>query len=196
MDAMADPGYWMEHFQPRFTEAEPVASEPDPMDMEPEDTPTIRSSDSKEWWSDYYKLARKYLYGNKVEKPDFQKVMPLLLLEANRGNGYACYDLGRMHLMGQGCEEDEEEAQRWFRDALEAFQVVKHQLKRKATCGTGSENATHTATGQSRTMRNPPSGSNRRWTRIIPSQLTPWLDSTSGGRVLNRAMRKPTAFFT
>ena len=64
--------------------------------------------------------------------------------------------------------------------------------RRKDTCGTGSENATHTATGQSRTMRNPPSGSNRRWTRIIPSQLTPWLDSTSGGRVLNRAMRRPT----
>jgi len=71
------------------------------------------------------KLARKYLYGNKDEKPDFQKTMPLLLLEANRGNGYACYDLGRMHLLGQGCEEDEEEAQRWFRDALEAFQTAE-----------------------------------------------------------------------
>ena len=86
---------------------------------------THRYSDSKEWWSDYYKLARKYLYGNKDEKPDFQKAMPLLLLEANRGNGYACYDLGRMHLLGQGCEEDEEEAQRWFRDASEAFQATE-----------------------------------------------------------------------
>lgn len=131
MDAMADPGYWMERFQPRFTESEPIVSEPDPMDTEPEDAPTLRSSNSKEWWTDYYKLARKYLYGNKVEKPDFQKAMPLLLLEANRGNGYACYDLGRMHLLGQSCEEDEEEAQRWFRDALEAFQTAEMAAEKK-----------------------------------------------------------------
>lgn len=57
--------------------------------------------------------------------------MPLLLLEANRGNGYACYDLGRIHLMGQGCEEDEEEAQRWFRDALEAFHVAEASAEKK-----------------------------------------------------------------
>ena len=131
MEAMADPGYWMERFQPRFTESEPVISEPDPVDTEPEDAPTLHSSDSKEWWSDYYKLARKYLYGNKVEKPDFQKAMPLLLLEANRGNGYACYDIGRMHLLGQGCEENEEEAQRWFRDALEAFQTAEMAAEKK-----------------------------------------------------------------
>lgn len=131
LDAMADPSYWMEQFRPRFTEAEPVVSEPDPVDMEPEDTTTIRSSDSKEWWSDYYKLARKYLYGNKVEKPDFQKAMPLLLLEASRGNGYACYDLGRMHLLGQGCKEDEEEAQRWLRDALEAFMTAEQTAEKK-----------------------------------------------------------------
>ena len=131
METIADPGYWMERFQPRFTESEPVISEPDPVDTEPEDAPTLRSSDSKEWWSDYYKLARKYLYGNKDEKPDFQKAMPLLLLEANRGNGYACYDMGRMHLLGQGCEEDEEEAQRWFRDALEAFQRAEIAAEKK-----------------------------------------------------------------
>lgn len=131
METMADPGYWMERFQPRFTESEPVISEPDPVDTDPEDAPTLHSSDSKEWWADYYKLARKYLYGNKDEKPDFQKAMPLLLLEAKRGNGYACYDLGRMHLLGQGCEEDEEEAQRWFRDALETFQRAEIAAEKK-----------------------------------------------------------------
>ena len=125
METIADSGYWMERFQPRFTESEHIVSEPDSLDTYPEEQHPYRSSDSKEWWSDYYKLARKYLYGNKVEKSDFQKAMPLLLLEANRGNGYACYDLGRMHLLGQGCEEDEEEAQRWFRDALEAFQTAE-----------------------------------------------------------------------
>ena len=131
MDAMADPSYWMDRFQPRLTELEPVISEPYPVDTEPEDAPALHSSDSKEWWSEYYKLARKYLYGNKGEKPDFQKAMPLLLLEANRGNGYACYDIGRMHLLGQGYEEDEEEAQRWFRDALEAFQTAEMAAEKK-----------------------------------------------------------------
>lgn len=43
----------------------------------------------------------------------------------------ACYDLGRTHLMGQGCEEDEEEAQRWFRDALEAFHVAEASAEKK-----------------------------------------------------------------
>lgn len=131
METIADPSYWMDRFRPRFTESEPVISEPDPVDTDPEDVSALRSSDSKEWWSDYYKLARNYLYGNKGEKPDFQKAMPLLFLEANRGNGYACYDLGRMHLLGQGCEEDAEEAQRWFRDALEAFQTAEIAAEKK-----------------------------------------------------------------
>ena len=131
METMADPGYWMERFHPRFTESEPVISEPDPVDTEPEDAPTLRSSDSNEWWSDYYKLARKYLYGNKDEKPDFRKAFPLLLLEARRGNGYAAYDIGWMYLLGQGCEKDEEEAQRWFRDALEAFQTAEMAAEKK-----------------------------------------------------------------
>ena len=72
------------------------------------------------------------------------------------------------------------------------FRRRKWLRRRKDTCVTESENATHTDTVQSRTMKNPPSGSGRRWTRITPSQPTPWLDSTSGGRVLNGAMRRPT----
>ena len=131
MDAMADPGYWMEQFRPRFTESEPVVSEPDSLDTDPEEEPPYRSSDSKKWWSDYYKLARRFLYGTKEKKPDFRKAFPLLLLEARRGNGYACYDLGRMYLLGQGCEENEEEAQRWFRDALEAFQTAETFAEKK-----------------------------------------------------------------
>ena len=131
MDAMADPGYWMERFQPRFTESEPIISEPDPVATEPEDAHTLCSSDSEEWWSDYYKLARRFLYGTKEKKPDFRKAFPLLLQEARRGNGYAAYDIGRLYLLGQGCEEDEEEAQRCFRDALEAFQRAEMEAEKK-----------------------------------------------------------------
>lgn len=130
-EAMEDPSYWMERFQPRFIQPEPTIVAPDPMNFEAEELPPYRSSDGKDWWSDYYKLARKFLYGTKEEKPDFRKAMPLLLMEANRGNGYACYDLGRMHLMGLGGEENEEEAQRWFGDALEAFQTAEASAEKK-----------------------------------------------------------------
>ncbi len=131
MEAMEDPNYWMERFQPRFAETEPIVSELDPVELETEELPPYRSYDSKEWWSDYYKLARRLLYGTKEKKPDFRKAFPLLLLEARRGNGYAAYDIGRMYLLGQGCEEDEEEAQRWFRDALEAFQTAEMAAEKK-----------------------------------------------------------------
>ena len=131
MDAMVDPSYWTEQFQPRFTSPEPTVSESEPIEIEPEELPPYRSSDSKEWWSDYYKLARRFRYGTKEEKPDFQKAMTLMLLEANRGNGFACYDIGQMYLLGLGCDPDEEEAQKWFRDALEAFHKVEASAEKK-----------------------------------------------------------------
>jgi TPR repeat protein len=36
-----------------------------------------------------------------------------------------------MYLLGQGCEQDEEEAQRWFMDALEAFQRAEATAQKK-----------------------------------------------------------------
>lgn len=127
---MVDPNYWMEQFRPSFTEKETIIGAPNPVNIEQESTPAVCSSDSKEWWSDTYKQARAYLYGTKEEKPDFSKAMPLLLTEANRGNGYACYDLGQMHQQGLGCEENEEEAQRWFSMALEAFRNAEQTTKK------------------------------------------------------------------
>lgn len=111
-DLLEDPAYWMERFQPESVSASV-------------------STDGRDWWSDSYKSARKFLYGTKEEKPNFQKAMELLLPEANKGNGYACYDLGRMYLQGQGWEENEEEAQRWFRDALEAFRKAEQVAEKK-----------------------------------------------------------------
>ena len=121
----ADPAFWMERipnqqFQPKAPEV-PMED----VDDEPEESPVFRSTSCREWWSDYYKLARRYLNGTKEQKPDGKKALPLLLMEGNRGNGYASYDIGRMYLLGLGCEPDEEEAQRWFRDALEFFLKVE-----------------------------------------------------------------------
>ena len=126
-ELLEDPAYWMEHFQPKVSTPHTVISAGSDL----ENAPSPASSESGDWWSDSYKAGRKYLYGTKEEKPDFQKAMALLLPEANRGNGYACYDVGRMYHLGQGCEANEEEAQWWFRNALEAFQKAEQTEEKK-----------------------------------------------------------------
>ena len=88
-------------------------------------------------------MARKYLYGSKEEKPDFQKAMTLLLLEAHRGNGYACYDLARMYLLGQGVEQSDTEAYSLFYMAAthekQPNAYAQYQLGRMCRDGTGAE---------------------------------------------------------
>ena len=145
LENLGDPDYWLSRFQPRITEPEPE----DSADITPAEEPGSLQFNSQAWWSDYYMLARKYLHGTKDQKPDYEKVMPLLLLEASRGNGFACYDIGRMYLLGLGCDPDEEEAQKWFRDALEAFLAAEQTAKNKGyiryrigkchSCGHGTE---------------------------------------------------------
>lgn len=131
-EQMETPDYWMERFHPRVTDSSQEHVPDASADLNGENAPASRSADSRDWWSDSYKMARRFLYGTKEEKPDFQKAMSLLLMEANQGNGYAYYDVGRMHLLGLGCEKNEEEAQRWFRDALDAFYMAEQAADRKA----------------------------------------------------------------
>ena len=40
-----------------------------------------------------------------------EKAFELMEKEAEKGNGFAMHDLGKMHLLGHGCEKDEEVAQ-------------------------------------------------------------------------------------
>ena len=81
----------------------------------------------KTWWTDEYKLARKYLYGAKDSKPDVEKAFGLMMAEAHKGNGFAIHDVGKMFLSGLGCEKDEVQAQEWFKKAYEAF--IKEESK-------------------------------------------------------------------
>ena len=119
------------HYRPWFIQ-EDTGGEADTYEnCAAESTPVRRASDGRNWWSDNYKQARRFLYGTEEEKPDFWKAMPLLHMEAREGNGYACYDLGRMYLLGLGCDADEGEAQTWFRSALEAFQKAEQAAEKK-----------------------------------------------------------------
>ena len=126
-----EPDWWSDHYHPRFIQEETGGEADAYENCAAENAPAHRASDGRDWWSDPYKQARRFLYGTEEEKPDFQKAMPLLHMEACGGNGYACYDLGRMYLLGLGCDVDEEEAQTWFRDALEAFQEAERTAEKK-----------------------------------------------------------------
>lgn len=83
------------------------------------------------WWSSAYKQARLCLYGTKETKPDFGQALSLMQKEAERGNGFAMHDVGKMILSGLGCEANKETAQEWFRKAYTAFCVKEKTAKNK-----------------------------------------------------------------
>lgn len=122
---------WSDPYRPQFIQKETGGEADTYENCAAESAPVRRASDGRDWWSDNYKQARRFLYGTEEEKPDFQKAMPLLDTEARGGNGYACYDLGRMYLLGLGCDADEEETQTWFRSALETFRKAEQTAEKK-----------------------------------------------------------------
>ena len=91
------------------------------------------SSDS--WWTDGYKQAKQYLYGDEDAGilQDFEKAHELFLVEAEADNPLALYDLGRMSADGLGCEADAEEAYRWYEKALAVFHGAEEEKAWKYT---------------------------------------------------------------
>jgi len=125
-EAIEDPAYWREHFSPVIPPTVPTTENVTPINAS-----RSYGSDSRKWRSDTYKQARSFLYGTKESKPNFEKAMELLQAEVDQGNGFASYDLGRMHLAGLGCEEDPEAAQSWFQKAYQAFTKAEHTAEGK-----------------------------------------------------------------
>jgi len=82
-------------------------------------------------WSKNYKLARRYLYGEKGAGQDFAKAFSLFLQEAGKGNALAMHDLGRMCADGLGREADQSMAEEWYAKALEAFQAAEKKAKER-----------------------------------------------------------------
>lgn len=85
----------------------------------PEDFTSEREYIAK--WSVEYKNARACLYGNDEVKQDFEKAYHLMLAEAKRGNVFAIYDVGRMYMDGLFVEGNKGLAQKWYKQALDAF---------------------------------------------------------------------------
>lgn len=132
---------------PPETEPEDGADVPQPQDdvtSEPLKKRGFRGSDSSrgrgkspypDWWTDEYKQAKQYLYGdedNGVSR-DFAEARALFLSESENGNPLAMYDFGRMFADGLGCEADAEEAQRWYAEALGGFHAAEDNKPWKYT---------------------------------------------------------------
>jgi TPR repeat protein len=91
------------------------------------------SSDS--WWTDGYKRAKQYLYGDEDTgvPQDFGKARELFLTETEADNPLALCDLGRMSADGLGCEADADEAHRWYEKALAVFHAAEEEKPWKYT---------------------------------------------------------------
>lgn len=76
-------------------------------------------------WTDEYKQARVYLFGDKDNEPDFVKALELLQGESQRGNLLAVFDLGRIYADGLGVEIDSEKAQEYYTQALDGFESLE-----------------------------------------------------------------------
>jgi TPR repeat protein len=114
------------------------AVEPAPED-ESEPPPRMTSlggdKSSVSWWTDEYKLVKQHLHGNEdADIPqDFEKAFDLFLLEADKDNPLALYDLGRMSADGLGCEADADEAYGWYEKALSVFHAAEEEKPWKYT---------------------------------------------------------------
>ena len=82
-------------------------------------------------WNKNYKLARRYLYGEKGAGQDLTKAFSLFRQEAESGNALAMHDLGRMCADGLGPEADQDAAQGWYARALEAFHAAEKEAKER-----------------------------------------------------------------
>ena len=125
-------GEHTEVFTPADTQEPPQVGEnagPEPeVESEGSDVPEEASeAPPAVVWSDRYKRARSFLYGDDETPQDHEQACRLFMEEALDGNALAMHDLGRMFVDGTGVEADTEQAHAWYAKALSAFQTVERQ---------------------------------------------------------------------
>ena len=130
-----DPAQIQEAFQ---KQPYPAPAAPDPaepadvveIDPFPEEPPMVFPSSPGTWWTDGYKQARNLLYGTKDIPAQPEQAYALLQQEAAAGNGFAVHDLGKLHMQGLGCQQDDAKAHRYFQAAMQMFRE-KEPTERK-----------------------------------------------------------------
>lgn len=78
-------------------------------------------------WTDDYKQARVFLFGDTDHEPDFEQALELLQAESQNGNMIAVFDLGRIYADGLGVEIDADRAQGYYRQALNGFLFLENK---------------------------------------------------------------------
>lgn len=146
-------------------------------------------------WSKEYKLARRFLYGTKKRKPDFQKAFNALFQEAEKGNVLAMDDLGKMFAYGMGREIDQSAAGEWYSLALQGIPGVIFSGFLSISGLPGSASTTIMALGQKKTMPKPLNIFSQPPTQEINTLNTLWLDYTCTVRVSRKILR-PLMFIT
>ena len=105
-------------------------SEELPLPDEPDTVPEFMEYHAE--WNDEYKEARAYLYGSDNHEQNFETALKLMTAEAEKGNAFALYDVGRMHKDGLGCDKDIDTAQEWFAEAYQAFTAAEIEWENNA----------------------------------------------------------------
>lgn len=96
---------------------------------------TRKGKSSASWWTEEYKLAKQHLHGDEDAgiPQDFEQAFDLFLLEADKYNPLALYDLGRMTADGLGCKADAGAAYGWYEKALAVFHAAEEEKPWKYT---------------------------------------------------------------
>lgn len=104
---------------------------------EPPSAPSFHGGEksSASWWTEEYKMAKQYLHGDEEAgiPQDFEQAFDLFLLEADKDNPLALYDLGRMTADGLGCEANADAAYGWYEKALAVFHAAEEEKPWKYT---------------------------------------------------------------
>ena len=125
-------GEHTEVFTPADIQEPPQAGEDDGPEPEAESEGSDVPEEASEAppavvWSDRYKRARSFLYGDDETPQNHEQACRLFMEEALDGNALAMHDLGRMFADGTGVEADAEQSHAWYAKALSAFQTVERQ---------------------------------------------------------------------
>ena len=123
---------WNEDSVFDISDNDDTASEPDEQDLT--DTGYNAQNGPKYYvaWTNAYKEARNYLYGTQETEPDAEAAYEFMLEEAERGNAYAMYDMGKIFAQGIFVESDKGKAEGWYDRALSAMLAVDKE--KKNTC--------------------------------------------------------------
>lgn len=78
-------------------------------------------------WNDVFKEARVYLYGGVVHEQSYEKAFYMMLGEAEKGNAYASYELAKMYEQGNGVEQDDAFADRYYHAAFTGFVQMSYK---------------------------------------------------------------------